>query len=442
MAGSFVSVTPDDGHAVYVEALEALGAYMATQVPMDMKEGSITPACEQPTRALLPGNFKRKKGIKKEVLYENVWWLEMLLMMEEFQKRKPSQSELRIVLRKFDCDLQGLALRGFSGEEWEEKVDLYTYKIQRLWSAGRRRWRDTVESTNMRFKHCKEKFQYWKAPDTNQEPECEDLVAALKDPSTPSTKSEESHGTLSAKTKVLGAFDSDDDESGTVWVDAETAMFNQLVQSCGDGFEDSQPQDEELAEGCEDTLLGPDHDSGASDCGSEIWGQATRALNPPPDAPEGFHAAVEAIQEQPPPPVDVEHKKKGEKKKNKKKRKLQTVESPAKRSKSAAPLPSPDLSEEVLSSFLPEYQDSVKNLPAELLPTSATHGKHSFTKIVDGVGRVEVLLRQQAFKPKSTASMKPVSSSSQISWNNDGVHAAWEEAKSIMCSEGGQADSE
>lgn len=208
----------------------------------------------------------------------------MLLMMEEFQKRKPSQSELRIVLRKFDCDLQaclcyqtsfcgnpnssvttievchsvliiwtpvvlmygqGLALRGFSGEEWEEKVDLYTYKIQRLWSAGRRRWRDTVESTNMRFKHCKEKFQYWKAPDTNQEPECEDLVAALKDPSTPSTKSEESHGTLSAKTKVLGAFDSDDDESGTVWVDAETAMFNQLVQSCGDGFEDSQPQDED-----------------------------------------------------------------------------------------------------------------------------------------------------------------------------------------------------
>lgn len=52
-------------------------------------------------------------------------------------------------------------------------------------------------------------------------------------------------------------------------------------------------------------------DQPSKECVPMVRWQATRALNPPPDAPEGFHAAVEAIQEQPPPPVDVEHKKKG-----------------------------------------------------------------------------------------------------------------------------------
>lgn len=57
--------------------------------------------------------------------------------------------------------LQGLAVRGRSAAEWSDNIDAEAYKIQRLWSAGRRRWRDTKASPNDRLQSRKKLFQYW-----------------------------------------------------------------------------------------------------------------------------------------------------------------------------------------------------------------------------------------------------------------------------------------
>lgn len=66
---------------------------------------------------------------------------------------------------------------------------------------------------------------------------------------------------------------------------------------------------------------------------------------------------------------------------------------------------------QVLESFLEEYRPAIADLPEELKPMSVTHGAHSFTKLVPGIGRVEVLLRQKAFKPKSSPSNKSIANS-------------------------------
>ena len=59
----------------------------------------------------------------------------------------------------------------------------------------------------------------------------------------------------------------------------------------------------------------------------------------------------------------------------------------------------------ILQSFDAVYRGIIPRLPQVLQPTSVQHGKHSYTtSVIDGWGkshRVEVLLRQQAFKPKT-----------------------------------------
>ena len=72
---------------------------------------------------------------------------------------------------------------------------------------------------------------------------------------------------------------------------------------------------------------------------------------------------------------------------------------------------------QVVNSFEDEYKDIIQSLPDELKPQSTTHGKHSFTTSVEGLGRIEVLLRQRALKPKATPSGKPIKAKSTLNVN-------------------------
>ena len=66
---SFAGVSPSDGEACYVEALERLGAYMADRIPSDLREERVVPIYDKPVRDLLVGNFTKKHGITKKVLH-------------------------------------------------------------------------------------------------------------------------------------------------------------------------------------------------------------------------------------------------------------------------------------------------------------------------------------------------------------------------------------
>ena len=55
---------------------------------------------------------------------------------------------------------------------------------------------------------------------------------------------------------------------------------------------------------------------------------------------------------------------------------------------------------EVLKGFLPAYRKVILGLPKAFWPTAGKNGKHSYTVAVFGKGRLEVLLRAKAFKPK------------------------------------------
>lgn len=54
----------------------------------------------------------------------------------------------------------------------------------------------------------------------------------------------------------------------------------------------------------------------------------------------------------------------------------------------------------ILSSFEPQYRAIIKALPPELAPCTTVHGKHSYTKAVEGA-RCEILLRAKALKVKT-----------------------------------------
>lgn len=83
----------------------------------------------------------------------------------------------------------------------------------------------------------------------------------------------------------------------------------------------------------------------------------------------------------------------------------------------------------------------IQRLPSELYPTTVSHGQHSFTVSPAGLGaaRVEILLRQQAFKPKVNVSGVAVKSKS-ISWSS-GVAEAWEKCKEFI-NDAGEEDGE
>ena len=68
-AESFSAITPSDGELHYIDGLNALGRYMAERLPSDLKEKRLVPIYEQPKQDLLPGDFTRKQGIKKDVLH-------------------------------------------------------------------------------------------------------------------------------------------------------------------------------------------------------------------------------------------------------------------------------------------------------------------------------------------------------------------------------------
>ena len=56
----------------------------------------------------------------------------------------------------------------------------------------------------------------------------------------------------------------------------------------------------------------------------------------------------------------------------------------------------------MLSSFAPEYHTVLQCMPLEALPETEKHGKHSYTISCgpNKQAKVEVLLKQQAFKAK------------------------------------------
>ena len=87
----------------------------------------------------------------------NSWWLTALLDFEEFQERRPSKGELRIIIKQFNSEFQagrteqslicaqGLALR--KPMEKDAEANQVGFKLQRLWSGLRKRWADSTSGS-------------------------------------------------------------------------------------------------------------------------------------------------------------------------------------------------------------------------------------------------------------------------------------------------------
>ena len=118
---------------------------------------------------------------------------------------------------------QGLAIRGVDAAAWQENVDIAAFKIQKVWSAARRRWRDTKASPNPQWQACKELFKYW---DTAAESQpavggqvhdlCTSFLTGDSQPDADSSDADSvsSHGTLSQETLLLpGTGESSDSSS-------------------------------------------------------------------------------------------------------------------------------------------------------------------------------------------------------------------------------------
>lgn len=92
------------------------------------------------------------------------------------------------------------------------------------------------------------------------------------------------------------------------------------------------------------------------------------------------------------------------------------------------------ISDQVLNSFEESYRALIREMPLQLVPRTDRRGKHSYTVKIGEKARVEVLLRQQALKPKSDSCGKLLTgeNAKSISFVKDDVHSAWVKAKAVM----------
>lgn len=66
---------------------------------------------------------------------------------------------------------------------------------------------------------------------------------------------------------------------------------------------------------------------------------------------------------------------------------------------------------EIVESFKEQYRPALDQLPDCLRPVSCKHGAHSYTRMVQGKARVEILLKNKSLKPKSKVDGTPIQSS-------------------------------
>ena len=94
---------------------------------------------------------------------------------------------------------------------------------------------------------------------------------------------------------------------------------------------------------------------------------------------------------------DSELEPKVDKKRKNKKRCLQPADVPSR--------------SEIVASFKEQYRPAIDLLPQCLKPVSCKHGAHSFTRMVQGKARIEVLLKNKSLKPKSNVDGTPIQAS-------------------------------
>ena len=89
-------------------------------------------------------------------------------------------------------------------------------------------------------------------------------------------------------------------------------------------------------------------------------------------------------------------------------RKKQSMKSKKKKGKAEEDLSS---RAEIVESFKEQYRPALDQLPECLRPVSCKHGAHSYTRMVQGKARVEILLKNKSLKPKSKVDGTPIQSS-------------------------------
>ena len=115
------------------------------------------------------------------------------------------------------------------------------------------------------------------------------------------------------------------------------------------------------------------------------------------EAPSGLKRAKSKIWDQPPSPIVIKKSKKdmgvgevsesaGKKATKGKKKKKQGSDAP------------------------PSRSEIVNQLPECLRPISRKHGTHSYTRMVQGKARIEILLKNKSLKPKSKVDGTPIQS--------------------------------
>jgi len=427
---------PSEGPKKYVAALQCLGLELAKAVPKNVQEKAITPLNVPPTRDLLVGVYG-KSTTKERLLIKNYCAIHCLVTFRAFQARKPSKEELKIVLNAFNHYHQGLAIRPFEPEDdFEETRDRVIFKLGKLWSGLRRKWQNSRHASRSPW------------------------VQTLKDlMRNPVTKDAESvtDADLDAETEPLGGSESSPDSESS---DPIPDNFMGVVDVPDfEGSSSSQSEDD------------------VSDCGSDVWkGVPTLSSDEEDPLPltngeesqpephsivcdgEEAHAVVPVLLGDDPAnfdetdcarsvsPVNVGNRKKrgrgnandevapGAKKPKKKLRRK------AKKSKAKKGSPKNEQGEEavepskdsVLESFAVTYQALIKTLPVCMWPTSTKHGEHSYT-VWMGSARVEVLLRQMAFKPKADINGVTLTGESarSITFVKD-VGAAWKTVCEVL----------
>ena len=125
------------------------------------------------------------------------------------------------------------------------------------------------------------------------------------------------------------------------------------------------------------------------------------------EAPAGLKRAKSKIWDQPPSPVVIKKSKKdtGDGEVSQRAAKKATKAN----KKKAQDLEAPSRSE-IVNSFKEEYRAALDQLPECLRPISCKHGAHSYTRMVQGKARVEILLKNKSLKPKSKVDGTPIQS--------------------------------
>ncbi|CAE7250651.1 unnamed protein product, partial [Symbiodinium pilosum] len=362
---------------------------------MDKQERLCTPLGEDQEATLLEGTWNKtlESNVKK-----NAWFLETVLDFEPFCRVPPTKQEWGIILENFNYESKNLAIRKTEYTVWSN--------LRRLWSNAKHGARDAeITRLKARMKDAKEDVDDEQALPASAP--CTPVGAKKEDsdeaPSTPPAPWKER-----VAEEPRNRLDPDEDSQAPFLL-PEMEQLSDL-QFVLRQFEEHGLEDEMAS----DAFYETSHTAG------RVWGAGCllsrqkalmRVMVKNGTLDKIMNELHENAGEMPPIPEPdfLQGKEKKRKSKplpvatsSKKKAKAEKPKRACNSGPEAAELAGlPVEAKAILEGYAGSYQKIILSLPRLYWPTSTRGGRHSYTvQVGENKGRMEILLRNQAFKPK------------------------------------------